>query len=185
MNNDFLQFVSFGESLTDMLRVGSDEWKSVPGGASWNVARVMAGFGVTSAFGGAISQDCFGDDLWQSSGEIGLDPRFIQRYSKSPLLAIVQETRSPTYFFVGDDSAYLHFDEDALPEGWASALRWAHFGGISLARQPLAEPLVSLAERLKALGIKVSYDPNFRRDGRELRSDASPYGERCRSDQSV
>ena len=59
-------------------------------------------------------------------------------------------------FFVGDDSAYLHFDEDALPEGWESALRWAHLGGISLARQPLAEPLVSLAERLKALGIKVS-----------------------------
>ncbi len=115
MNNDFPQFVSFGEALTDMLRVGPDEWKSVPGGASWNVARVMAGFGVTSAFGGAISQDCFGDVLWQVSLEVGLDRRFIQRYSKSPLLAIVHETRPPAYFFVGDDSADLYFDEDALP----------------------------------------------------------------------
>ena len=162
MNNDFPQFVSFGEALTDMLRVGPDEWKSVPGGASWNVARVMAGFGVTSAFGGAISQDCFGDVLWQVSLEVGLDRRFIQRYSKSPLLAIVHETRPPAYFFVGDDSADLYFDEDALPQGWESALRWAHFGGISLSRQPLAERLVSLAERLKARGVKISYDPNFR-----------------------
>ena len=122
MNNDFPQFVSFGEALTDMLRVGPDEWKSVPGGASWNVARVMAGFGVTSAFGGAISRDCFGDVLWQMSLEVGLDRRFIQRYSKSPLLAMVHATHPPQYFFVGDDSADLHFAVDALPAPLRAAL---------------------------------------------------------------
>lgn len=156
------QFVSFGEALTDMLRIGPDTWKSVPGGAPWNVAQVMACFGVTSAFGGAISQDCFGDDLWQTSVKAKLDLRFMQRYEKSPLLAIVHETQPPKYFFVGDDSADLHFDVAALPQGWEAAARWAHFGGISLARQPLAERLVSLAERLKAQGVKISYDPNFR-----------------------
>ena len=41
-------------------------------------------------------------------------------------------------------------------------MRWAHFGGISLARQPLAGRLVSLAEQLKRCGVKISYDPNFR-----------------------
>lgn len=156
------QFVSFGEALTDMLRVGPDAWKSVPGGAPWNVAQVMACFGVTSAFGGAISQDCFGDDLWQTSVRAKLDLRFMQRHDKSPLLAIVHETQPPKYFFVGDDSADLHFDVAALPQGWEAAVKWAHFGGISLARQPLAERLVSLAERLKTLGVRISYDPNFR-----------------------
>ena len=156
------QFVSFGEALTDMLRVGPDAWKSVPGGAPWNVAQVMACFGVPSAFGGAISQDCFGDDLWQTSVKARLDLRFLQRHDKSPLLAIVHETQPPKYFFVGDDSADLHFDVSALPQGWEGEVRWAHFGGISLARQPLAERLVSLAERLKKLGVHISYDPNFR-----------------------
>jgi fructokinase len=161
-NGKLPTFVAFGEALTDMLRTGADAWKSVPGGAPWNVAQIMASFGVASAFGGAISQDCFGDALWQASAQADLDLRFLQRVPKSPLLAIVHEIQPPSYFFVGDDSADLHFDVAALPQGWETAVRWAHFGGISLARQPLAERLVALAERLSARGVKISYDPNFR-----------------------
>ena len=155
-------FIAFGEALTDMLRTGADTWKAVPGGAPWNVAQIMASFGVASAFGGAISQDCFGDVLWQASAHCGLDLRFLQRVPKSPLLAIVHETHPPSYFFVGDDSADLHWDIAALPQGWEVNARWSHFGGISLSRQPLAERLVVLAERLSARSIKISYDPNFR-----------------------
>ena len=161
-NDKLPNFIAFGEALTDMLRTGANAWNSVPGGATWNVAQIMARFGVPSAFGGAISQDCFGDALWQASSLAGLDLRFLQRVSKSPLLAIVHETQPPTYFFVGDDSADLYFELDGLPTGWESAVRWAHFGGISLTRQPLAERLVALAERLSASGVKISYDPNFR-----------------------
>ena len=160
--NEFPQFISFGEALTDLIRRDGDTWVSVPGGAPWNVARVMACFGISSAFGGAISRDCFGDALWQASEQSGLDLRFLQRPAKSPLLAIVHETHPPKYFFVGDDSADLHFDLDSLPAGWERAVRWAHFGGISLARQPLAERLAGLAERLHGMGVRISYDPNFR-----------------------
>jgi len=158
----FPLFVSFGEALTDLIRRDGASWTSVPGGAPWNVARVMARFGVQSAFGGAISRDCFGDELWQSSDTAGLDLRFLQRPNKSPLLAIVHETQPPKYFFVGDDSADLHFDVSSLPAGWESVVRWAHFGGISLAREPLAGRLVDLAERLHEQGVCISYDPNFR-----------------------
>lgn len=160
--SEFPQFISFGEALTDLIRREADTWVSVPGGAPWNMARVMACFGVPSAFGGAISRDCFGDVLWQASEQSGLDLRFLQRPAKSPLLAIVHETHPPKYFFIGDDSADLHFDVAALPEGWDNAVRWANFGCISLARQPLADHLVSLAERLHARGVRISYDPNFR-----------------------
>jgi fructokinase len=160
--SEFPLFVSFGEALTDLIRRDCTTWTSVPGGAPWNVARVMACFGVSSAFGGAISRDCFGDELWQSSESAGLDMRFLQRTSQSPLLAIVHETHPPKYFFVGDDSADLHFDVAALPSGWESRVRWANFGCISLARQPLAGRLVELAERLHAKGVRISYDPNFR-----------------------
>ncbi len=162
--SDFPIFVAAGEALTDMIVADAQatRWTSVTGGSTWNVARAMAQLGAPSAFAGAISRDVFGAQLWRASLDAGLDERFVQRLDKSPLLAIVHRLDPPSYFFVGDDSADLHFDAALLPDGWQAHCRWAHFGGISLARQPLAGKLVALAESLKARGIRISYDPNFR-----------------------
>jgi len=151
-----------GEALTDLIDQGDERWVSRVGGSVWNVARALAALGEPTAFAGAVSRDRFGDALWSASQAVGLDTRLMQRVASSPLLAIVERGEPPSYFFVGEDSADLHFDADALPQGWSGALRWAHFGGISLARQPLAGRLVDLAERLKAQGVAISYDPNFR-----------------------
>ncbi|MFS2022076.1 MULTISPECIES: carbohydrate kinase family protein [Massilia] len=161
---DFPVFVAAGEALTDMIvdDAGATRWHSVTGGSTWNVARAMAKLGAPSAFAGAVSRDVFGDQLWRATLDAGLDERFLQRLDKSPLLAIVHRLDPPSYFFVGDDSADLHFDAAQLPQDWMGACRWAHFGGISLARQPLAGKLVALAETLKARGVRISYDPNFR-----------------------
>ena len=156
------RFVAAGEALTDMLRNGADTWTSQVGGSTWNVARVMARLGVASAFAGAVSRDVFGEALKRASAQAGLDMRFLQQVDKSPLLAIVHELSPPKYFFVGDDSADLHFDAAMLPPQWQRQAQWAHFGGISLARQPLADKLLDLAAELKAAGVSISYDPNFR-----------------------
>ncbi len=159
----FPEFVAAGEALTDMIaEPGQQRWASQVGGSTWNVARAMAALDVPSAFAGAISRDVFGDQLWRASEAARLDLRFLQRHDKSPLLAIVYRTDPPSYFFVGDDSADLHFDAALLPQGWRTHCRWAHFGGISLAREPLAGKLVALAESLKRDGVRISYDPNFR-----------------------
>jgi fructokinase len=164
----FPLFVSAGEALTDMIVQGppgsasAQHWLSQTGGSTWNVARAMAALEVPTAFAGAISNDVFGDALWQASAASGLDLRFVQRVDKSPLLAIVHRTDPPAYFFVGSDSADLHFDAAQLPDGWRAHCKWAHFGGISLARQPLADKLVALAQELKRNGARISYDPNFR-----------------------
>jgi fructokinase len=161
---DFPTFVAAGEALTDLIVAngGATSWHSLVGGSTWNVARAMARLGTPTGFAGAISRDVFGDQLWQASMEAGLDLRLLQRVDKSPLLAIVHRLDPPSYFFVGDDSADLHFDAGQLPDGWRAACRWAHFGGISLARRPLADKLVDLAASLKADGVRISYDPNFR-----------------------
>jgi len=164
MAQDFPLFVAAGEALTDMIvdDPAATRWVSKVGGSTWNVARAMARLNVASAFAGAVSRDVFGEQLWQASIAAGLDLRFLQRVDKSPLLAIVHRLNPPSYFFVGDDSADLHFDAAALPAGWQEHCRWVHFGGISLAREPLAGKLVALAESLKAKGVRISYDPNFR-----------------------
>ncbi len=159
----FPQFVCPGEALTDMIRTRPDQWQSLVGGSTWNVARSLAKLGLATGFAGAISQCLFGDALYQASKEANLDLRLLQRYAKSPLLAIVGETSPPDYFFIGDDAADLYFSPDDLPSKWDSELQWAHFGGISLARPRLAEKLIALAQQLKAQGVKISYDPNFRK----------------------
>jgi len=151
-----------GEALTDMIHQGDERWESRVGGSVWNVARALAALGEPTAFAGAISRDRFGDALWRASEAVGLDLRLLQRVERAPLLAIVESGEPPHYFFIGDDSADLHFDPSALPAGWADGVRWAHFGGISLAREPLASTLVALAHDLKARGVAISYDPNFR-----------------------
>ena len=156
------RFVSAGEALTDFIRIEGDRWLSRPGGADWNVARVVATLGIPSAFAGSISLDRLGDDLAELSEAAGLDMRFTQRYSKPPLLAMVHETSPPRYFFIGQDSADLAFDPGLLPEGWLPAVEWVHFGCISLVRDPLRTKLLGLLDQVKAAGKRISFDPNFR-----------------------
>jgi len=157
-------FVAAGEALTDLITEGTDHqrWLARVGGAGWNVARAASRLGLASAFAGAVSHDVFGQALWAASAAAGLDMRFVQRVHKSPLLAVVHQTDPPRYFFIGDDSADLHFDPQQLPSGWADHVRWVHFGGISLAREPLAGRLLSLARALKARGVRICFDPNHR-----------------------
>ena len=156
LHPDLPHFVAFGEALTDLIRTGPDRWRSACGGSPWNVAVAMSTLGQLSAFGGAISRDPFGAEIWQCSQEANLDMRFIQQLARPPLLAVVHEVDPPRYFFIGQDSADLHFRPEGLPMGWTRSLRWAHFGSLGLVREPLAGRLLALAEALKAEGRLIS-----------------------------
>jgi fructokinase len=156
------QFVSAGDILTDMIRTDTHTWLSRPGGAGWNVARAVARLGVPTACAGSLGVDNFSDDLWNASADAGLDMRFMQRVERQPLLAIVHKTQPPAYYFMGENAADLAFDPAKLPQGWMDALKWAHFGCISLVRQPLGATLAKLAAELRAHGVKISFDPNYR-----------------------
>lgn len=156
------QFIAFGEALTDFIRVDSNTWQSRPGGAGWNVARVVGRLGVGAAFAGAISDDLLGRQLLEASAAASLDARFIQPLPYPPLLAMVPSSQPPSYFFVGDNSADLHFDPARLPPDGLDALRIAYFGSISLARPPLADRLLALAHELAARGVAIAFDPNMR-----------------------
>jgi fructokinase len=156
------RFLSVGEALTDLIRTGPDTWLSRAGGAPWNVARVMAAFGIPSAFAGGVGRDNFGADIAALSRQAGLDMRFMQQHDKPSLLAIVHEVSPPKYYFIGTDSADLAFDAALLPPNWAGSIEWVHCGGISLARSPLRARTIEMLETAKASGARVSFDPNFR-----------------------
>jgi len=157
-----LDVVSFGEALTDLVTQGGDRFRALPGGAGWNVARACAALGLRSAWAGCLSRDSFGDQLFAASRDAGLDTAFIRRVDAAPLLAVVDRVDPPHYFFLGKGAADLQFDEALLPPGWQQGLGYAHFGGISLVREPLGSRLEALAIRLKAEGLRISFDPNHR-----------------------
>ncbi|MES2900292.1 MAG: carbohydrate kinase [Pseudomonadota bacterium] len=156
------RYVVFGEALTDFLRQEGQLWQAVAGGSCWNVARAGARLGVDTGFAGCVSSDHFGDDIARLSAQAGLDLDYLQRADRAPLLAMVVSTRPPSYFFVGEDSADLHFSVEALPTGWLAAADIIHFGSISLAREPLAGRLLAVAEQVKAAGKRIAFDPNWR-----------------------
>lgn len=156
------RFVVFGEALTDFLREGPNRWTSAAGGAPWNVARAAARLGLPTGYAGAISDDVFGDELWQRAEETGVDLRFAQRVSRPTLLAMVISKHPPRYFFVGEDSADQAFDPARLPAAWLEEAEVVFFGGISLLRQPYGARLLALVERVHAAGKKICVDPNYR-----------------------
>ena len=154
--------IVFGEALTDFVRTGEDAWTSVAGGACWNVARVTSTLGIGTAWAGAVSDDLFGVDIVTKSRIAGLDMRYLQVAPKPPLIAMVHQLDPPSYFFLGTDTADLAFDDSALPTGWDEACTHAHFGCISLVREPLGTRLRAIARRLSSMGVKISFDPNCR-----------------------
>lgn len=171
LHADLPRFIAFGEALTDLIRTGPDQWRSACGGSPWNLAVAMSTLGQLSAFAGAVSQDPFGAEIWRASQDAHLDMRFIQQLPRPPLLAVVHELAPPRYFFIGQDSADLHFRPEGLPAGWTRAVRWAHFGSLGLVREPLAGRLLAVAQALKSEGRLISYDPNFRAPPMDSRYD--------------
>lgn len=165
--------VVFGEALTDLVQGHPGQWNGYPGGAPWNVARALSRLGVSTAFAGSVSTDSLGDEIVRSSAEAGLDMRFIQRVERDPLVAIVPSSRPPRYFFAGD--ADLFFDPQQLPDDWTLNAEICHFSCISLARQPLADTLVNVAQQAKEAGKRISFDPNWRNlMGRQYREHTYP-----------
>jgi len=169
-NSTLPRLLVFGEALTDFVRDSDaadaanhvDHWRSVAGGACWNVARVAATLDLPTGFGGAVSDDLFGQDIVARSRSAGLDMRFLQVVARPPLIAMVHQAHPPQYFFLGEGTADLAFDSTLLPQGWQDACEIAHFGCISLVRQPLGQRLFEIAQTLKARGARISYDPNYR-----------------------
>ncbi|MCV2366864.1 PfkB family carbohydrate kinase [Roseateles oligotrophus] len=162
LHPDLARFVAFGEVRIDLVRDADSSWRSACAGSPWQVAMAMSSLGELSAYAGAISSDLFGQEIWRACTDANLDLRFLQQLPRPPLLNFIDEEEAPDGFFIGADSADLHFRPESLPAGWVKALRWAHFGGLGLVRPPLAQRLEALAEGLKAEGKKISYAPGFR-----------------------
>ncbi len=144
--------VSCGEALVDMVP------DAVPGGGPMNVAIAAARLGAPTAFVGGISNDAYGDLLWQHLEANGVDVRPCQRHDAPTARAIVQRDPELSFRFEGTHTADTLLDAADLSM-LGPGPRIVHGGTLGMFRGRTADTLARLVACHDGL---VSLDPNIR-----------------------
>ena len=141
---------SCGEALVDLVP------DPVPGGGPMNVAVAAARLGAPSSFVGGISNDHFGEMLWDHLDDNGVDLSLVQRFDAPTARAIVEHVPELRFRFEGDgtaDTLVTSVDLDAGPGDIV------HGGTLGMFRGSTADTLADVAASFEGL---VSLDPNVR-----------------------
>ncbi|MCC7072250.1 MAG: carbohydrate kinase [Deltaproteobacteria bacterium] len=161
------RILCLGEALIDFLQVnGGDDFKRQAGGAPLNVACGAAKLGASAAMITMLGRDLFGDFLERTMVEHYVDTRGVRRtdQANTALAFVALDARGERSFSfyrkpcADQLLAPAHLD-DAL---FGPELDVFHFGSISLIAEPSAAATRAAAERARAAGAWVSYDPNLR-----------------------
>jgi 2-dehydro-3-deoxygluconokinase len=180
------RIVAFGEGMIEIAgRIGATSLVGY-GGDVLNVAVALARLGHKPAFMTALGVDPWSDELAAAWADEGVDISLIARHPTRPpglygVRTDARGERSFTYWRSG--SAARAFFE--LPESEALTARAAEadvlfLSGITLSLYGSAERrrIAELAERVRARGGTVAFDPNYRPAGWESpRSAAAAFAE--------
>ena len=135
--------------------------KSV-GGAEANVAIGLARLGLRTGFISRVGADPFGEEIVRTLRGEGVDVSRVQRSPARPTGLMVVELRAPE-----DARVHYYRQGSAVTElagiGRAPASRYVHLTGITLALGGApADAARDLLSQARALGARVSFDPNIR-----------------------
>ena len=150
-----------GEALVDLIVSPDGSLEAVPGGGPFNLARTAARLGVSTSFGGGISDDVFGRRIAALLRADDVATPVSARTGFNTTLAIAElddsGAASYTFYLDGTAAAELH-DGDVVITDNVDALAVGTLGLV-------AEPVASTVERLVA-GVPdrvlVFVDPNCR-----------------------
>ena len=159
-------FLICGEALYDFFladetAAGNLSIDARPGGSPFNVAIGMSRLGASSALLTGMSDDMLGARLATVLENEGVRGEYLVRTGRRTTLSLVgvDEQGGPSYAFYGVGSADCSLTEADLPK-IGSEVRALHFGSYSIAVNPVADALASLASAHP--GLFISLDPNVR-----------------------
>lgn len=162
-----MDITAMGEVLIDLTQTGVNQFRvptfaANPGGAPANVAVAAARLGAETAFLGKVGGDGFGAYLTGVLRENGVDVSGLRTGQAATTMAIVSvdETGERDFRFVRGSDCELREDEVDLELIRKS--RFFHFGSVSLTAGPAREATLYAAAQARAMGVLVSYDPNYR-----------------------
>ena len=158
-----------GEILADMVGCDTGEalaFKAFCGGAPFNVAVNAKNAGAIVGFVGKVGNDVIGRYLIEKSKKAKLDFLDIQiDKQRNTTLAFVTLTDGERDFaFNRHDTADFNIDIDQIDFEKYQDINIIHLGSLMLSEENGKKFAQKMAEKVKELGVKLSFDMNFRMD---------------------
>ncbi len=167
-----MDVVCLGELLIDMFPselgvhlADVQSFQPKPGGAPANVAVSLARLGRQSAFIGKVGDDAFGRHLAGILGGEGVETRGLRFDSSArTTLAFIAKPDAETaeFLFYRNPGADTRLQVSELDRELLSQTKIVHFGGLSLAEEPIRAAAIEAVEIVKGSGGKISLDVNYR-----------------------
>lgn len=156
-----------GESLIDML--GSSEktnsFHAVPGGSPFNVAMALGRLGVPVSFMGRFSYDHFGQVLFNTLEESGVDLSFSSRVDSLSTIGFVTQRSGCSdneYAFYTKGTAGCDLSAKDFSNPLPDCVKVLHIGSFSLAIEPFASAIEDLIFEQSHEGRLLTMDINVR-----------------------
>lgn len=161
--------LSIGEILADMVGEtidGTLTFKAFCAGAPFNVAVNAKNAGASVGFIGRVGRDVIGRFVTEEAKKANLDHLDIQvDNSRNTTLAFVTLTDGERDFaFNRHDTADYNIDVDKIDFSKYNGLKIIHLGSLMLSEENGKCFAKSIAKKAKDLGVKLSFDMNFRMD---------------------
>lgn len=180
--------LSIGEILADMVGETVDKtltFKAFCGGAPFNVAVNAKNAGASVGFIGRVGKDVIGRFITDEAKKANLDYLDIQVDDiKNTTLAFVTLTNGERDFaFNRHDTADFNIKLDEIDFSKYKDLKIIHLGSLMLSEENGRLFAEKIAKKAKELGVKLSFDMNFRmdtyKDFEEAKKAYKPYVEQA------
>lgn len=183
---------ALGELLIDFTPMGQSQqgealFERNPGGAPANVLAVVSKLGLSSAFIGKVGQDAFGEFLRDVLVQQNIDTQgLILTDEANTTLAFVHldEKGDRSFSFYRNPGADMLLKDSDVDEEILNNSAIFHFGSVSMTKEPARSATLKTAEKAKAMGKTISYDPNLRPplwdsldEAKEIMSKGLPYAD--------
>ena len=162
--------LAIGEILADMVgenNGGVLTFKSFCGGAPFNVAVNAKNAGACVGFIGRVGKDVIGRFIFEQAKKANLDYLDIQiDNERNTTLAFVTLTNGERDFaFNRHDTADFNIDINQIDfDKYLKNLNILHLGSLMLSEENGKTFATQIAKKAKDLGVKLSFDMNFRMD---------------------
>jgi fructokinase len=152
-----------GESLMDLLPGEQGRLIPVPGGAPFNVARIVARLGTGCMFLTRLSEDYLGRRLRAELRDAGVLLAVEEPATNPTTIAMAEldAAGSADYRFYGEGTSAAEVRSQDIPSGFLDGVQALSFGGLGLVLEPLRSTLLDLLAEMPP-GPLVVLDPNCR-----------------------
>ena len=165
-----VDIVALGELLIDFTEAGHSQggrklFEQNPGGAPANLLTVASHFGYRTSFIGKVGNDMHGKFLKRTLQTEGINTDAIVEdpdYFTTLAFVEIGENGERNFSFARKPGADTQLKKEELDQMLISGCRIFHFGSLSLTDEPAESATIEAVKMAKAVGVLISYDPNYR-----------------------